>query len=60
MKIPIVIVDDNTQNRNSLKDQIGYSDDIVVRFTAKNGVDFFRADEGVAKEHAPFGSVDGY
>jgi DNA-binding NarL/FixJ family response regulator len=40
MKISIAIVDDNTQNRNSLKDQIGYSDEIVVRFTAKNGVDF--------------------
>ena len=40
MKIPIAIVDDNTQNRLSLTDQIGYSDEIVVRFTAKNGIDF--------------------
>ncbi len=40
MKIPIAIVDDNTQNRLSLADQMGYSDEITVRFTAKNGGDF--------------------
>jgi DNA-binding NarL/FixJ family response regulator len=42
MKIPIAIVDDNTQNRLSLADQISYSDEITVRFTAKNGVDFLK------------------
>jgi len=40
MKIPIAIVDDNNQNRRSLADQIGYSEEIEVRFTAKNGNDF--------------------
>ena len=40
MKIPIAIVDDNTQNRLSLADQMGYSDEITVRFTAKSGNDF--------------------
>jgi DNA-binding NarL/FixJ family response regulator len=40
MKIPIAIVDDNTQNRLSLADQMGYSKEISVQFTAKNGTDF--------------------
>jgi DNA-binding NarL/FixJ family response regulator len=40
MKIPIAIVDDNTQNRHSLADQISYSEEITIRFTAKNGNDF--------------------
>ena len=40
MKISIAIVDDNTQNRLSLADQMKYSDEITVRFTAKNGNDF--------------------
>jgi DNA-binding NarL/FixJ family response regulator len=40
MKIPIAIVDDNIQNRLFLAEQIGYSDEISVCFTAKNGVDF--------------------
>ena len=40
MKTPIAIVDDNTQNRLSLADQMSYSDEVLVRFTAKNGVDF--------------------
>jgi len=40
MKIPVAIVDDNTQNRRSLAEQLGYSDEVTVRFTSKNGVDF--------------------
>ena len=40
MKIPVAIVDDNTQNRLSLAEQIGFSDDVSVLFMAKNGVDF--------------------
>ena len=32
MKIPIAIVDDNTQNRLSLADQMGYSEEVTVRF----------------------------
>jgi DNA-binding NarL/FixJ family response regulator len=53
MKISIAIVDDNTQNRNSLKDQIGYSDEIVVRFTAKNGVDFLEQMKELPKNMHP-------
>lgn len=40
MKIPIVIVDDSTQNRLFLSEQMAYSDEIKVCFTAKNGIDF--------------------
>ena len=40
MKIPIAIVDDSSQNRLFLAEQIGYSEDISVCFTAKNGIDF--------------------
>lgn len=42
MKISVAIVDDNTQNRLSLADQMGYSKEISVQFTAKNGVDFLK------------------
>jgi DNA-binding NarL/FixJ family response regulator len=40
MKILTAIVDDSTQNRLFLADQLGYSDEISVCFTAKNGIDF--------------------
>jgi DNA-binding NarL/FixJ family response regulator len=40
MKIPVAIVDDNTQNRRSLAEQLSYSDEVTVRFTSKNGIDF--------------------
>lgn len=40
MKIPIAIVDDSSQNRLFLKDQLNYSDEIHVVFMAKNGIDF--------------------
>ena len=40
MKVPIAIVDDSTQNRLFLADQMRFSDDISICFTAKNGVDF--------------------
>src|ERR1700712_2885046 len=40
MKIPIAIVDDSSQNRLFLADQINHSEDISVCFTSKNGVDF--------------------
>ena len=40
MKIPIAIVDDSSQNRLFLAEQIGRSEDISVCFTAKNGIDF--------------------
>ena len=40
MKIHIAIVDDKSQNRISLSDQIKYSSDIEVLFTAANGIEF--------------------
>ncbi|MEO7047279.1 MAG: response regulator transcription factor, partial [Ferruginibacter sp.] len=40
MKISIAIVDDSSQNRILLADQINLSDEISVCFTAKNGIDF--------------------
>src|ERR1700712_1978117 len=40
MKIPIAIVDDKSQNRLSLCEQIKYYTDIKVVFTAANGVLF--------------------
>ncbi len=40
MIIPIAIVDDKSENRLSLAEKINSSDDITVRFTALNGVDF--------------------
>ena len=40
MKIRIAIVDDKSQNRISLSEQIKYSNEIEVLFTAANGVAF--------------------
>lgn len=40
MKIPIAIVDDKFQNRQSLAERLGLSDDIEVKFTGLNGNDF--------------------
>lgn len=40
MKIPIAIVDDKSQNRISLSEQIKYSDDIEILFCAANGYEF--------------------
>jgi DNA-binding NarL/FixJ family response regulator len=42
MKVPIAIVDDNTQNRNFLVEQIKFSNEVYVVFTAKNGGDFLQ------------------
>jgi len=53
MKIPIAIVDDNTQNRIFLADQIKYSDDVTVCFTAKNGVDFLQQMKTLPKHLHP-------
>ena len=42
MKIPIAIVDDKSQNRISLSEQIKYSDDIEIIFTAADGYEFLK------------------
>src|SRR5580698_9721721 len=53
MKIPIAIVDDNTQNRNFLVDQIKYSNEVSVVFTAKNGDDFLTQMKALPKNLHP-------
>jgi len=53
MNISIAIVDDNTQNRNSLADQIGYSEEITVRFTAKGGREFLEQMKALAPALRP-------
>src|SRR6202012_2241171 len=53
MKIPIAIVDDNTQNRNFLVDQIKFSKEISVIFTAKNGDDFLIQMKNLPKDLHP-------
>jgi DNA-binding NarL/FixJ family response regulator len=53
MKIPIAVVDDNTQNRNFLVDQIKYSKEISVIFTAKNGDDFLTQMKSLPKDLHP-------
>src|SRR6201996_9006003 len=53
MKVPIAIVDDNTQNRNFLVDQIKYSNEVHVIFTAKNGNDFLQQMKMLPKTHHP-------
>lgn len=53
MKIPIAIVDDNTQNRNFLVDQIKYSNEVSVVFTARNGDDFLTQMKALPKDLHP-------
>ena len=53
MKIPIAVVDDNTQNRNFLVDQIKYSNEVSVVFTAKNGDDFLTQMKNLPKNLHP-------
>jgi DNA-binding NarL/FixJ family response regulator len=53
MKIPIAVVDDNTQNRNFLVDQIKYSKEVTVIFTAKNGDDFLTQMKNLPKNLHP-------
>lgn len=53
MKILIAIVDDNTTNRRSLADQLGYSDEVVVKFTAHNGKDFLQQLKALRQDEHP-------
>jgi DNA-binding NarL/FixJ family response regulator len=53
MKIPIAIVDDSSQNRLFLAEQIRHSEDIVICFTAKNGVDFLEKMKATASNLHP-------
>lgn len=53
MKIPIAIVDDNTPNRLFLVEQMRYADEIAIRFTAKNGVDFLEQMKATPRNMRP-------
>jgi DNA-binding NarL/FixJ family response regulator len=53
MKIPIAIVDDHTTNRRSLADQLGYSDEVIVKFTAHNGKDFLQQLKVLRRDQHP-------
>src|ERR1700712_4818802 len=53
MKIPIAIVDDSAENRYFLADQIRYSDEISVIFTARNGIDFLEQMKSLPKQQHP-------
>ena len=53
MKIPIAIVDDNTLHRVALEEQMSYSDEVEVCFTAVNGVDFLNQMKYMPKSRHP-------
>lgn len=53
MIIPIAIVDDKSENRLSLAEKINSSDDIAVRFTAQNGVDFLEQMKKISFSNLP-------
>jgi len=52
-KIPIAIVDDKRLIRNTLVDQLQYSEQIDVLFTAENGIDFLQKMEPLAINARP-------
>ena len=53
MKIPVAIVDDSTQHRLFLSDQIQYSDEVSICFTAKNGIDFLEQMKKLPRNQHP-------
>ncbi len=53
MPIRIAIVDDKSQNRLLLSDQIGLSDTFRIIFVAKNGVDFLTQMKALEKKQLP-------
>ncbi len=53
MKIPIAIVDDSSENRYFLADQMKYSDEIEVTFTARNGIDFLEQMKSLPHQQHP-------
>ncbi|MFC5282979.1 response regulator [Pedobacter alpinus] len=52
-KIPIAIVDDKRLLRNSLKEQLNFSDDVDVLFLAEDGADFLQQMEKLNIEKRP-------
>lgn len=53
MKIRVAIVDDKSQNRISLCDQLKYAEEIDVIFTAANGVAFLEKIKGLSNANFP-------
>jgi DNA-binding NarL/FixJ family response regulator len=53
MKIPLAIVDDKSQNRISLCEQIKYFSELEVLFTAENGSDFLNQMKMLPVNHLP-------
>lgn len=53
MKIPVAIVDDNTRHLLFLEEQMGYSDQIKVCFTANNAIDFLNRMESTPRNQHP-------
>jgi DNA-binding NarL/FixJ family response regulator len=53
MKIPVGIVDDNSQNRLSFAERLNYSDDIDVVLTARDGNDFLEQMKGLKPQQHP-------
>jgi len=53
MKIPIAIVDDKSQNRLSLCEQIRYYTEFEVLFTAANGIEFLNEMKNRIRENHP-------
>ncbi|MFT3825156.1 MAG: response regulator transcription factor [Chitinophagaceae bacterium] len=53
MKIAIAIVDDNTQVRRTLSEQIKYSDELEVTLMAKNGTHFLEQVKELPHSHHP-------
>ncbi len=52
-KIPIAIVDDKRLLRNSLKEQLNFSDEVEVLFLAEDGADFLQQMEKTAITERP-------
>src|ERR1700744_397705 len=53
MNIPIAIVDDSTQHRFLLEEQINYATDIKVCLTADNGKEFLSAMDCLPEDRHP-------
>jgi DNA-binding NarL/FixJ family response regulator len=53
MSIKIAIVDDNKDNRYFLSEQMKFSEEIVVAFTAKNGKDFLEQMKALSPQLHP-------
>jgi DNA-binding NarL/FixJ family response regulator len=52
-KIPIAIVDDKRLLRSTIAEQLQYSQQIEVLFTAENGIDFLKQMEAIALQKQP-------